>query len=1342
VAGPVRIAILANGSQAKRELNSVQRSLGGFSTAGRLGMAGVAALATGVVAFGVSAVNVEKKFSTSMRLIQASTGATSDEIKQLNDLAIQLGQDTSFSAGEAADAMLELAKAGLTTKQIMGGGVAGTLTLAAAGGTDLATAATIAANAMNTFNLRGRDMDKIAAALAGGANASTASVESLGQALQQVGPGATNAGLSLQETVAALAAFDAQGIKGSDAGTSLKTMLTRLVPQTDKAANAMRDAGLDFTKANGEFVSLTEIAGQLRAGLSELSDEERTRALNAIFGSDATRAATALMREGEDGIRSYIKATKDQNAAQELAAARMGGTEGALEKLSGSIETAKLRLGQELAPAVVKGADLLDDKLVPALEGGIQAGKDIGKALAPAAEEIVEALRNIAGEGDSVGGFFNGVLIPAISVTAETVGALVNFVDELPGPVKDFGIQVGLAALALGPLNSGLLTAQGRLAGFTANMSTAAGRTAFLASTAKTAAGIGGLLLLTNGFSKTAEEGASMGSVLQGVAGGAGIGAMFGPIGALVGAGVGGGLIALTGAFAETEDEARAARLELQRSEGFKAAKEDADALRDALSGVVNQYGKVTRAAVESSFTGDDGKLDADVQALRDLGVSMDTIVSATLGQRDAVRIVNGAMGDYRSTLEQTLASAEARWNDVKDGIGSVVTATGQVEQRQLPTEQVDLYEKEWKDAKDALEEFTNTQDIFDERVNGNTAAIEDHREQMALLAEALGISVKQYKQFPDKVRTKFEAEGLVQTGDDAFRLINRYKGLQTFNRIRAVVSAPGVELTARQVLKLQDRYKLNPEQVRTLFKQEGIPTSLRSIAKLTKQMRSTPKEIRSIIKLLDLDVSARDVIDYQDELDKVDKKKPNPKLSADDKQLQEVLRAAVHDVQNLDRQTASPKANIDRSSIPADVAWVNAALNGIPDEYVNVYLNRVNLGGNNGGDRDGTPRELPRLLGDPGAIEIEAEKTGALVADALLRGIQKAAERKGKNVLAKILASVIGGTDGVSTALEKITRLIEKRINLKDDKKESAREKAVLKHLRDEYDALRRNARAQDEINRKLERARQHLQEVRAWVDQVKQSFIETGNITQLGVLDDGTVSADLLLDQLRDKVARAERFAELIRELSDDVGPKLSKTALDQLLAAGPEAGLAAAEALANGGDAAIDEINDLTDRLGDVGQSLGGQLSDQFFDVGLQAAQGLVDGLEAKQKDLDRIAKRLARQLAQAVRKALGIKSPSKVFQEIGDQTMKGLSIGLDETYATKAGTATADALIRGFGTPALDAFTTSKAAKGITDVNVNLTIKGDALDDLRAGKTITRRVQAGRASGVRRLAVGPR
>jgi TP901 family phage tail tape measure protein len=374
----VRVAITGDNSSLQRALKDSQKKLGTFGAkAGKLGTIIGAGGAVGLAALAKSAVDTEAQFSRTMSTMAAVTGAPAKSIKQLDALAIQLGASTSFSANEAAGAMLELGKAGISTETIMGGAAKGTLLLAEASGADLATAATIASNAMNTFGLKGKDMGNIAAALAGGANASTASVESLGQALSQVGPGAKNAGLNLNDTVGVLSAFDSAGIKGSDAGTSLKTMLTRLVPSTQNANAEMKRLGLDFTDAHGNFKDITEIAQELKTGFKGLSAEERTAAMQTIFGSDATRAATVLMDKGGKGIKKYIKATKDSGAAQDAAKARMKGTAGALERIGGIIETVKLQFGKALAPAIMWFADALGNavpkitKFVTSLKAGL-----------------------------------------------------------------------------------------------------------------------------------------------------------------------------------------------------------------------------------------------------------------------------------------------------------------------------------------------------------------------------------------------------------------------------------------------------------------------------------------------------------------------------------------------------------------------------------------------------------------------------------------------------------------------------------------------------------------------------------------------------------------------------------------------------------------------------------------------------------------------------------------------------------------------------------------------------------------------------------------------------------
>ena len=326
-----------------------------------------------------------------MNVLQATTRASGCGDAAARRLAKQMGADTVFSANDASTAMLELARGGMSAATIQGGALQGTMTLAAAGELDMAEAANTAVKAMGQFNLKGRDMDGVAAAIAGGANASSASVSDMAQALAQGGLAANSVGFSIQETTGILAAFSNKGLEGSDAGTSLKTALDRLQPTTEKATTAMQRLGIitadgrnKFIDANGEFKSAAAIAETLRQGTEKLDAAERKRLITQAFGSDAQRAATILAEEGAAGLQKMIRATSDQNAAQRMAKANMKGTAGAIEQLKGSAETAMLTLGQGLAPTVRDLANWLSEEGVPKLaavrrlDQGRGRGEDAG----------------------------------------------------------------------------------------------------------------------------------------------------------------------------------------------------------------------------------------------------------------------------------------------------------------------------------------------------------------------------------------------------------------------------------------------------------------------------------------------------------------------------------------------------------------------------------------------------------------------------------------------------------------------------------------------------------------------------------------------------------------------------------------------------------------------------------------------------------------------------------------------------------------------------------------------------------------------------------------------------
>jgi len=310
---------------------------------------------------GAASVRTAADFEVAMAQVAVATNTPVSGLKNLSDLAKQLGADTIFSANEAAQAMLELAKAGITPAEISSGALANTLNLAAASGMGLAESAVVMSAGMNTFNLGAKDSVSIVDALAGAANASAADVSDIALALQQTGQQAVASGLTIQETTAALAAFADAGVRGSDAGTSFKTFLQRLNPVSAEAAKTMKQLGIEFFDSNGNMKDLTEIAGEVQNGFKGLTQEQRLAAMQTIFGSDALRAANILYNEGSVGIAKYISASSLSGAAADMAAARNSGLSGSLEKLKGSMETAALVIGELLAPTIMKVAESLQN---------------------------------------------------------------------------------------------------------------------------------------------------------------------------------------------------------------------------------------------------------------------------------------------------------------------------------------------------------------------------------------------------------------------------------------------------------------------------------------------------------------------------------------------------------------------------------------------------------------------------------------------------------------------------------------------------------------------------------------------------------------------------------------------------------------------------------------------------------------------------------------------------------------------------------------------------------------------------------------------------------------------
>lgn len=311
-------------------------------------------IAGGFAAATTAAVSFEKRMSA----INAVSGATASEMDALSKKALQLGADTKFSASEAALAIEELVKAGVSVSDVLNGAADAAVNLAAAGEIDLPQAATIAANSLNQFNLKASDLNKVVDNIAGAANASAIDVTDFGHSLAQVGAVAHLTGQTFEDTATAIALMGNAGIKGSDAGTSLKTFLSNLIPTTKTAQAAFHQLGLDvgasgnaFIDAQGKFKSLTEIAGVLQHATEGLSEAQKQVALETIFGSDAIRAAAVISNAGAEGFQN-LNAEMNKTTAAEVAAKRMDNAAGSIEQLKGSVETLGIQVGSKFIPVL------------------------------------------------------------------------------------------------------------------------------------------------------------------------------------------------------------------------------------------------------------------------------------------------------------------------------------------------------------------------------------------------------------------------------------------------------------------------------------------------------------------------------------------------------------------------------------------------------------------------------------------------------------------------------------------------------------------------------------------------------------------------------------------------------------------------------------------------------------------------------------------------------------------------------------------------------------------------------------------------------------------------------
>lgn len=469
--GVIEIEYNGNGvTQATRDM----RGMGGtaMDSSEKMSRAGgQVATAGAVIAGGLAlAVNSAADFEKRLSAVQAVSGASAEEMEVLRDKSLQLGKDTQFSASESASAIEELVKAGISVQDVMNGAADATVALAAAGEVSMPEAAAIASNAMNQFNLAAKDLPGVADAIAGAANASAIDVSDFGYSLSQVGAVANLAGATFDDTATAIALMGNAGIKGSDAGTSLKAMLMNLQPTTEKQKDLMEALGIvtedganKFYDAEGNLRSLADISGVLSKALEGQTKQQQQATLETLFGSDAIRAAAIMANNGAEGFDKMSESMGKVTAA-EVAATRMDNLQGSIEQLKGSLETLMIQIGAPLlngVRAVVDGITSFLNVILslpaPLLEAGTMFAGLLSAGLL-----LVGGFLKLRGAFLAMRAgllLFTGPIIAVVAAVAALVAAFVYFyrtnakfrafVQQMGAAIKDY---IGQAVDFLVPL--------------------------------------------------------------------------------------------------------------------------------------------------------------------------------------------------------------------------------------------------------------------------------------------------------------------------------------------------------------------------------------------------------------------------------------------------------------------------------------------------------------------------------------------------------------------------------------------------------------------------------------------------------------------------------------------------------------------------------------------------------------------------------------------------------------------------------------------------------------------------------------------------------------------------
>lgn len=403
-------------------------------------------VALSVAGVGLSATDIVStfnEFETGMSGVQALTGATGEEFLRLKQTAKELGASTSFSASQAAEGMQNLGSAGFTASEIVEA-MPGMLDLAASSGEDLAMSSEIAASTLRGFNMEASEAAHVADVLAQTAAQTNATVSDTGEAMKYIAPMANTMGLAFEEVAASIGIMADSGIKGGQAGTTLRGALSRLAKPTQDMLKTMKQLNLSFYDSNGQMKSISSIVRMLQTNMAGLTDAQKQNALVTLFGQESLSGVMVLMEAGADKLEALTKAYENcEGAASEMSKVRLNNLAGDMEELGGAVETAKLELMEKLDPYLRKGVQWLTGK-IPEIQAQMESAID---AAIQKGGELSAFLKDVFSSSDfqNADGFSEKFFVAWDKIIAEPFEDWWSSGGEgrMLGTISDFGETAG-----------------------------------------------------------------------------------------------------------------------------------------------------------------------------------------------------------------------------------------------------------------------------------------------------------------------------------------------------------------------------------------------------------------------------------------------------------------------------------------------------------------------------------------------------------------------------------------------------------------------------------------------------------------------------------------------------------------------------------------------------------------------------------------------------------------------------------------------------------------------------------------------------------------------------------